>query len=73
MSKFKDRLRELREEKNLRQEDIAQYLQMKLRGYQLYEHGEGYPTFSRLLALADFFNVSLDYLTGRSDVRDLAR
>nr|WP_279067669.1 helix-turn-helix domain-containing protein [Intestinimonas butyriciproducens] len=43
---------------------------MTLRAYQLYEYGEGYPTFKRLIIIADFFDVSLDYLVGRSDLRE---
>lgn len=35
--------------------------------YQNYEYGKSEPTASVLIALADFFNVSLDYLVGRSD------
>ena len=73
MPEFKERLRQLREAKHLRQEDMSDYLGIKLRGYQLYEHGDGFPTFARLLVLADYFNVSLDYLVGRSDVREIAK
>lgn len=68
--KFCQRVRELREEKSLKQEEVAAMLGMKVRAYQLYEHGDGFPTFRRLLCLADYFNVSLDYLVGRSDVRE---
>lgn len=67
---FGQRLRELREEKGLKQEEVASILDMKVRAYQLYEHGQGFPTFKRLIHLADHFNVSLDYLVGRSDVRE---
>lgn len=35
--------------------------------YQFYEYGKSEPTASVLISLADFFNVSLDYLVGRSD------
>lgn len=35
--------------------------------YQFYEYGRNEPTASVLIALADYFNVSLDYLVGRSD------
>lgn len=73
MPEFEHRLRQLREERHLRQEDMADYLGIKLRGYQLYEHGEGYPTFPRLLLLADYFQVSLDYLVGRSDVKEVRK
>ena len=36
-------------------------------GYQRYEYGEREPSFQKLIALADYFDVSLDYLVGRSD------
>lgn len=36
--------------------------------YQFYEYGKNEPTASVLIALADYFDVSLDYLCGRSDV-----
>ena len=35
--------------------------------YQFYEYGKNEPTASVLIALADFFDVSMDYLVGRSD------
>ena len=36
-------------------------------GYQRYEYGDRSPAFEQLIALADYFDVSLDYLVGRSD------
>ena len=39
-------------------------------GYYRYEQGERQPTLPVLIALADYFDVSLDYLVGRSDVRE---
>ena len=36
-------------------------------GYQRYEYGTREPAYQKLLALADFFNVSLDYLVGRTN------
>ena len=52
---------------------MAEICGLKLRGYQQYEYSEGYPEVPGLVALADFFDVSLDYLMGRSDVREVAR
>ena len=52
------------------QEELAKIDGLTLRAYQLYEYGEGYPTFKRLIIIADFFDVSLDYLVGRSDLRE---
>lgn len=61
------RLIELKESKNLLQKDIAKGINIPLRTYQRYEYGEREPSASVLVALADYFDVSLDYLVGRSD------
>lgn len=68
MSAFSDRLIAIRKEKNIRQTDAASAAGISVRGYQYYEKDEKEPTLSVLLALADYFDVSLDYLCGRSDV-----
>ena len=69
MAKFSERLRELRKERGLKQREMAEICGLKLRGYQQYEYNESYPEVPGLVALADFFGVSLDYLMGRSDPR----
>ena len=61
------RLKELRNGKGLTQTDMAIMLKLTLRQYQRYERGEQEPKLAGWLFLADFFNVSLDYLVGRSD------
>ena len=70
MAKFSERLRELRKERKLTQEKMAEICGLKPRGYQEYEYDKGYPTVPGLVFLADFFNVSTDYLLGRSDKRE---
>lgn len=67
MSCFVERLQQLKNERGLLQKDIATDNHLSLRAYQYYERGERQPTLPVLLALADYFNVSLDYLVGRSD------
>jgi len=67
MSKLSERLIQLKSERKLLQKDIAMDTGIALRTYQYYESGEREPSASVLIALADYFNVSLDYLTGRSD------
>lgn len=67
MSAFSDRLFSIRKEKNIRQTDAASAAGISVRGYQYYEKDVKEPTLSVLLALADYFDVSLDYLVGRSD------
>lgn len=62
------RLKELRIAKGFTQKQVADLLGMVQRNYQRYETGEVDPPLSKAIALADYFNVSLDYLVGRSDV-----
>lgn len=69
MIKFAQRLRELRCEKGVTQLEMAAVLQMKLRSYQHYEGGDRRPDYEGLVALADYFQVSTDYLLGRTDQR----
>lgn len=63
---FSDRLRTLRAERNLTQKDVYTALGVSPIVYQRYEYGKA-PAFDKLIALADYFDVSLDYLVGRSD------
>ena len=69
MAELYERLRLLRKERNLTQQQMADMLSQTLRAYQYCESGHHVPEYRNLLALADFFDVSLDYLTGRSESR----
>lgn len=69
MSNLPERMRELRAEKRKTQRELAEVLGMKLRGYQCYEMGETEPSLDKLFRLADYYQVSLDYLTGRTEQR----
>ncbi|WP_298024860.1 helix-turn-helix domain-containing protein [uncultured Dysosmobacter sp.] len=69
MEKFAQRVKELRKEKKQKQIDMAELLGIKLRAYQYYESGTHYPEVPNLIKLADFFDVTTDYLLGRSDQR----
>lgn len=64
---FSDRILQLKKERKVLQKDIASAIGLSLRAYQYYEKAQMEPTMSVLIALADFFDVSLDYLVGRSD------
>ena len=64
---FQKRLKELRNAKGTSQIAIAAALGITYRGYRKYEAGYSEPTLSVIIALADYFDVSLDYLCGRSD------
>ena len=67
MLDFANRLKQLRKEKKLKQTDMAVLLELTTRHYQEIEYGKvNIPTLT-LIKLADYFNVSLDYLVGRSD------
>ena len=67
MTKFPERLKEVRRESGKKQREVAEMLGMKLRGYQSYEMGEAEPGLEKLMMLADLFHVSIDYLVGRTD------
>lgn len=67
MTKFPERLKEVRRESGKKQREVAEMLGMKLRGYQSYEMGEAEPGLEKLIMLADLFHVSIDYLVGRTD------
>ena len=68
MATFAERLKELRTAKGNTQKDMAELLEMKTeRTYRKYEAGTIDPPTSKTEFLADFFEVSIDYLLGRSD------
>jgi HTH-type transcriptional regulator, competence development regulator len=62
---LKNNLIELRREKKLRQEDIAKILGIARTTYAMYEQGNREPDFDTLNKMADYFEVSVDYLLGR--------
>ncbi len=63
------RLRILREEKDLSQTKIANYLGMSQTGYSKYETGENDIPTNILIRLADYYQVSVDYILGRTNQR----
>lgn len=65
MKNFSERLKELRAKKNVMQSTLANQCGLSVRQIIRYEQGISEPTLSVLIALADFFDVSLDYLVGR--------
>ena len=67
MPTFASRVRELRKARGLTQKQAAALFGMAEIAWRKYEAGERTPTYDGLIALADFFGVSLDFLTGRSD------
>lgn len=65
MDNLAKRLKELRKLNNLTQRDVSLKLCITTRRYQALELSESLPKLSTLIALADTFNVSLDFLVGR--------
>ena len=61
------RLKELRENAGLKQTELAAMMGITERQYRRYERGEGEPKLAGWIWLADYFQVSLDYLVGRSE------
>lgn len=68
MAKFNERLRELRNSRGLSQQLFADKIGLSKSSINMYERGEREPGIDTLEAIADFFNVDLDYLTGKSDI-----
>ena len=65
---FSTRLKLLREAKAISTQKLADALGLKSKGsITQFEKGLNLPSFNTLIALADYFDVSLDYLVGRSD------
>ena len=65
MAVFPDRLRQLRMFRDVTQAQLAAAVGITDRACRRYESGENEPTLSVLQAIADFFDVSVDYLMGR--------
>ncbi len=65
--KINEKIKELREEKNLSQYKISSLLEIQRYTYANWEQGRSEPSSEQLIKLADFFNVSIDYLVGRED------
>lgn len=74
MATFGERFKKLRKAKNLTQKELTDYLFEKYKviissaSISAYENDKGIPEMPLLNNIADYFNVSLDYLMGRSDV-----
>ncbi len=65
-----DGLKRFRKAYKLTQKQAAEIAGVAERVFQSYEYGKVVPSVLVLIALADYFNVSLDYLCGRSDIPD---
>ncbi|MBM7622994.1 helix-turn-helix domain-containing protein [Sporohalobacter salinus] len=68
---FSERLKKLRKEYGLRQKDVAKDLNLTPSAIGFYEQGKRNPDYKILSELADYFEVSVDYLLGRTNERRL--
>ena len=68
---FRYRIRSLREERGISQAQLARIAQVNQSSVANWENGKATPRYSVLLKIANYFKVSLDYLAGRSDVREV--
>ena len=64
------RIRDLREDKDLKQKDIADYLICDQSLYSKYERGERPLPLDYVEKLADYYGVSVDYLLGRTNIKN---
>ena len=62
---MKNNIKSLREKNNLTQKDCADIFGVTLRAWQTYEQGVSEPKYEMLCKIADYFDVTLDYLLGR--------
>lgn len=67
MSMLSTRLIELRKSKGLTQKNLADFLGIAPVSWQRFEYGSSKPKLENIIALADYFGVSIDYLVGRTD------
>lgn len=70
MIPFAERLQTARQRKHLTQKEVAAYLEMTERSYQHYEGNRRRPNYEVLVTLANYFDVTTDYLLGRTDEPD---
>lgn len=70
---FNDRLKELRKANGLTQMQMAERMSIAYRNYQRLEADGNTPNYVNLIKIADIFDVSLDYLTGRTDRQEINR
>ena len=67
---FGERLYELRNKKNISQEDLAEVLDVSRQSISKWENDKAYPEMTRLLFMSEYFDVSLDYLMRGIDKED---
>ncbi len=63
-------IRKLRQEKGITQNELSNYLGLTPKMVSFYELGERFPPYDIINKLADYFDVSTDYLLGRSEIKN---
>lgn len=64
---FYQRIKDIREDEDLKQADVAELLKITRQQYQLYESGKREIPFHAIIEIANKFNVSIDYIAGRTN------
>lgn len=67
MKKYNERMRELREDNDLLQKEVAEKLDIRYNVYQRYEYGERLIPIDKLILLAKLYNTTTDYILGLTD------
>ncbi len=67
--KFKDRIKQLREDSGMLQKELAAKIGVSRYAITGYESGKREPDLEKIIALAKVFDVSIDYLVGVSDIK----
>ena len=70
---YVERIRDLREDNDLKQKTIAELLGTTQQVYSRYENGTNEIPLHHIITLARFYNVSLDYIAGETDIKERYR
>ncbi len=73
MEFYYKRVRDLREDNDKTQKNIADYLDISQQQYQLYESGKREIPLHLIIKLCNLYDVTLDYITGRSDIKRIIK
>ena len=65
---FAERIKNLRNEKKLTQQELGNIVGLTATGVSYWESGKAVPNFETMTKLSNYFGVSIDYLTGKSDL-----
>ncbi|WP_415298888.1 helix-turn-helix domain-containing protein [Clostridium perfringens] len=65
-----NRLKSLRNEKGVLQKNVAEYLKISANAYSFYEKVERIPNVETLNKLSDYYNISIDYILSKSNIKE---